>query len=695
MSLITNEKSKTKKGNDKSTKVPGISSIFSIKYKLWGGFIVSTIFMIIIGMFSYQKAANGLVLNFNKATMQTVSTMNEYIDMRYEYVQAEALKFAFDSNVQKYCIPGLEKDASALHTARAALESNILDSLSANTFISDIHIVTQSNGELMLSTYNGAVTPGIYDQILDPMAGETLPRWVDEHKELDNAIGLNSDTYFMACQMDTQDMDGGVIIDIKASALKEFLEQYDFGSGSIVGIVSPTGNEIINSDSEITGQVFYGQSFYNEINREEKPYGLSRVSYNNEDYVFFYGCGKKGDVTICVLVPLKVVTSQADSIRVLSIFLVVVASLIVGIIGLVLAGSIQKNMKKIVSKLGLVAEGDLTVEVNVKSKDEFKVLATATTDMIQKNRKLVNQVTVATGQLENSTNEVKDAFGLINQYSEDVSMAIADINNGMEQQSEHAQICVERTETLSDEMAQVVEITRNVENLVGDTKDMLEKAKNIIYNLGVSADNSSNMTNQAGKSIVSLADESAVINDFIETISDISEQTNLLSLNASIEAARAGEAGRGFAVVSDEIRKLADSSAEAAGKIRNKVDFIISQTNESAAFAKEAESMAKLQHEAVDEVIQVFEAIGTSMTTLVDGLVKIIDSTERVSREKDETIEAVNMISRIISETAQRTEHVNNTMVSMHEKVLNLSEAADSLDHNMTELKTEISSFKI
>lgn len=695
MSLITNEKSKTKKGNDKSTKVPGISSIFSIKYKLWGGFIVSTIFMIIIGMFSYQKAANGLVLNFNKATMQTVSTMNEYIDMRYEYVQAEALKFAFDSNVQKYCISGLEKDASVLHTARAALESNILDSLSANTFISDIHIVTQSNGELMLSTYNGAVTPGIYDQILDPMAGETLPRWVDEHKELDNAIGLNSDTYFMACQMDTQDMDGGVIIDIKASALKEFLEQYDFGSGSIVGIVSPTGNEIINSDSEITGQVFYGQSFYNEINREEKPYGLSRVSYNNEDYVFFYGCGKKGDVTICVLVPLKVVTSQADSIRVLSIFLVVVASLIVGIIGLVLAGSIQKNMKKIVSKLGLVAEGDLTVEVNVKSKDEFKVLATATTDMIQKNRKLVNQVTVATGQLENSTNEVKDAFGLINQYSEDVSMAIADINNGMEQQSEHAQICVERTETLSDEMAQVVEITRNVEHLVGDTKDMLEKAKNIIYNLGVSADNSSNMTNQVGKSIVSLADESAVINDFIETISDISEQTNLLSLNASIEAARAGEAGRGFAVVSDEIRKLADSSAEAAGKIRNKVDFIISQTNESAAFAKEAESMAKLQHEAVDEVIQVFEAIGTSMTTLVDGLVKIIDSTERVSREKDETIEAVNMISRIISETAQRTEHVNNTIVSMNEKVLNLSEAADSLDHNMTELKTEISSFKI
>ena len=695
MSLITNEKSKPKKGNDKSTKVPGSSSIFSIKYKLWGGFIVSTIFMIIIGMVSYQKAANGMVLNFNKATMQTVGTMNEYIDMRYEYVQAEALKFAFDSNVQKYCIPGLEKDASALHTARAALESNILDSLSANTFISDIHIVTQSNGELMLSTYNGAVTPGIYDQILDPMAGETLPRWVDEHKELDNAIGLNSDTYFMACQMDTQDMDGGVIVDSEGSALKGFLEEYDFGSGSIVGIVSPTGNEIINSDSEITGQVFYGQSFYNEINREEKPYGLSRVSYNNEDYVFFYGCGKKGDVTICVLVPLKVVTSQADSIRVLSIFLVVVASLIVGIIGLVLAGSIQKNMKKIVSKLGLVAEGDLTVEVNVKSKDEFKVLATATTDMIQKNRKLVNQVTVATGQLENSTNEVKDAFGLINQYSEDVSMAIADINNGMEQQSEHAQICVERTETLSDEMAQVVEITRNVENLVGDTKDMLEKAKNIIYNLGVSADNSSNMTNQVGKSIVSLADGSAVINDFIETISDISEQTNLLSLNASIEAARAGEAGRGFAVVSDEIRKLADSSAEAAGEIRNKVDFIISQTNESAAFAKEAESMAKLQHEAVDEVIQVFETIGTSMTTLVDGLVKIIDSTERVSREKDETLEAVNMISRIISETAQRTEHVNNTMVSMNEKVLNLSEAADSLDHNMTELKTEISSFKI
>lgn len=695
MNLTKKEKNTKHNKSKTNKKVTDAKSIFSIKYKLWAGFLVPIIFMIIIGTASYQKAANGLVSNFNKATMQTVGTMNEYIDTRYEYIQAEALKLAFDANTQKYCLTGSNINEAAKHTVRTNLESNILDSLAANSVINDIHIVTQSNGQLMLSTSNGASTPGIYDQLLDPMAGETLPRWVDEHTELDSALGLDSSSYFMACQMDTQDMDGGVIIDIKSSAIEEFLQQYDFGKGSIVGIVSSTGKEIINSDHEISGSVFYGQSFFDKINREENPYGLSKVSYNKEEYVFFYGCCDKGDSTICVLVPLKVVTSQANSIRTLSIILVVAASVIVMFIGLLLAGSIQKNMQRIVSKLGLVADGDLTVEVNVKSKDEFKVLASAATNMISKNRNLVNKVTLATDQLENSTNEVKDAFDLISQYSDDVSLAIMDINTGMEHQSEHAQICVERTETLSDEMAQVVQITQSVEHLVDDTKDMLEKAKNIIYKLGVSANNSSNITNQVGQSIISLAEESAVINDFIDTISDISEQTNLLSLNASIEAARAGEAGKGFAVVSDEIRKLADSSAEAAGEIKNKVDFIINQTNESASFAKEAEAVAKLQNDAVDEVIKVFESIGTSMTKLVDGLVKIIENTEKVSKEKDETLKAVNMISNIISETAERTEQVNATMLNMQNKVITLSDAADSLDHNMSELKTEISSFKI
>ena len=265
----------------------------------------------------------------------------------------------------------------------------------------------------------------------------------------------------------------------------------------------------------------------------------------------------------------------------------------------------------------------------------------------------------------------------------------------MEEQSTHAQVCVEKTEMLSEEMQQVIGVTKSVEGLVANTEEMLNRAKEIIYNLGQRANDASDMTNKVGQSIESLAQESSVINEFIATISDISDQTNLLSLNASIEAARAGEAGKGFAVVSDEIRKLADSSSAAAGEIGNKVDIIIGQTYESAKCAKEAESMAKLQHDAVDEAIEVFKDVDESMHFLVDGLMRIIESTERVNKEKDDTLEAVNRISQIIEQTASRTEYVNETMNRMQTRVNNLTSAAESLDRNMEELKSEISVFKV
>ena len=192
-----------------------------------------------------------------------------------------------------------------------------------------------------------------------------------------------------------------------------------------------------------------------------------------------------------------------------------------------------------------------------------------------------------------------------------------------------------------------------------------------------------------------LKTESDIINGFVQTISDISRQTNLLSLNASIEAARAGAAGRGFAVVAEEIRKLADDSNKAAEEIRNNVANISAQTLSSVNSAKEAEAMVALQTEAVDEVVTVFKNMNDQMANLFSSLKKIAESTESADKERNETLDAVENISAIIEETASGSELVHGMAMQLLSSVEKLNETAKNLDEDMNGLKTEISVFKL
>ncbi len=251
----------------------------------------------------------------------------------------------------------------------------------------------------------------------------------------------------------------------------------------------------------------------------------------------------------------------------------------------------------------------------------------------------------------------------------------------------------EQDGTLSEEIQEVNRVAREVETLVSEA-EMIRKGMDRIEQLGQRANETTAVTAKVEESIEDLKRESETINQFVSVITDISEQTNLLSLNASIEAARAGEAGRGFAVVAEEIRKLADNSAEAAGEIRNNVENISAQTGVSVESAKQAGEMVAQQTEAVREVIGVFQDMSDAMDKLFDGLKEILAGTERADKEREDTLEAVHNISSIIEETAASAEVVKKVAASLEQNVENLNGTAESLGDNMTGLKTEIAVFK-
>ena len=683
------------------------SKLLSIRNKIVVCFLVPIVFMVIIGVSAYQKSAEGLSEKFTDSTLQTMRMATENLNMSCDFIRSEGLKYAYDDDLRKYFLGMFEDNPVDKLNFLTSTKSNLLSVQTSNPFISHMHIIPKK-GVNLLSTKLSSGVDGFLDEYKEDVAsGEgrrSIPQWIDSHPVLDEKVTETEKDYIMAFEMMSQSNNACVVIDIKPSAITDFMEEIDIGDGSIIGFVTPGGRELVVENVEEgkesvlpeEGNVFSGQEYYTAVMDEAvADAGTAEVDFQGEKYLFIYSHSADIGFTTCALVPMRVVTSQATEIRNMTIGLVILACVIVVIVGIFITAGIENNMRRISRKFGDVAKGDLTVTVSAKGHDEFQDLAGSATNMITNTKKLVNQVSNATGELEVSAQNVGQASELIHEYSQDITRAIGEINEGMEEQSRHAQECVEKTDILSNEIQEVSHVVERVEKLVGETEGMINKGMEIVQVLGDRAGETTQMTVKVSESIESLRKESEIINSFVATITEITEQTNLLSLNASIEAARAGEAGRGFAVVAEEIRKLADDSAKAAGEIRNNVANITAQTQNSVESASQAKAMVELQTKAVEEVIAVFREMQERMGQLIEGLKDIVVSTEKADGERSAAVAAVENISDIIEETAGSAETVNDVANKLLNHVEKLSTTASVLDENMEGLKNEISVFKI
>ena len=689
-------KVKTKKAAAKKNQKA--SKILSLRNKIFMSFLIPIIFMIIVGTVSVEYSKAGLSDRFKESSEQTINMAGEYLDLSLSYIQSKGMEYAFDSGVEEYSMHMMGKDGIAISNYYSDERRVLLAGKASNPVINNIHIITDDQMQ-MISTADSAKKPGILAEYMDEMSaiasdGKGIKKWVDAHPVLDSVYNLKTNEYFLSCQQQTLKKFGVVVIDVSESSLRSILDEVDFGKGSYVGIVSGSGKEIVK-DAEYGTAVFTGQSFYEESLASEDLSGCKSVKYNGADYIYIYRKSEMAEVSICALIPEKTVVSQADKIKNITIIFVIAATAIALFIGMIVTVGIQRNMKSISKSLDEVAKGNLTVAMNATGHDEFQSLASTATNMVENNKKLVMKLNGTTRQLEGSAFDVTEASSSINSYSADITQAISGISEGMNRQAVHAQECVEKTNVLSEKIKDISNRVSDVEGIIDATEDMISQGTQIVDSLSVKAAETTQITRRVGDTIDRLRMESESINEFVATITAISAQTNLLSLNASIEAARAGEAGRGFAVVAEEIRKLADDSAKAAEEIRNKVNEIGNQTRLSVQSAKDAENMVSVQGEAVEAVTEVFNNISNQMNVLFDEIKGIAESTEVADQERGYTLNAVENISEIIDETTSNSDQVHNMAQELLSNVERLSKTAQMLDENMVGLKDEIAAFKI
>lgn len=676
-----------------------IRVLASIRTKILISCLIPVAFMVGVGIFSYSKAADGLNNSFRENAAQTATMARNYLDNSLVYVKSQAMSYAFDKDIETYALGMPGQDAIAVNKVWQDTRAEIMVAQASNVFIDNVHIVCRE-GVNNISTASTDKVSGFlkdYKASLEERLGDkSKDKWDYAHPVLDEAYNLDPSNTFLVYQFPSSNKFGYVVIDVSKTAISGILDDIDFGDGSVVGFVSDFGHEIVSQNGEITEEpLFSAQSFFTNEFTEDNMSGISDVKYNGKDYIYLYCRATESPVTFCALVPLSAVTANAESIKSMTITLVLLATIVALLVAIVITVGIQRNLRLISRGLGEVAEGDLTVSVKAKGHDEFQDLASSATDMVKKNKKLVSNLHDTSSNLEDSTRDVHYASENISKYSDDITESIIRIGDGMTKQAEHAQNCIIKTNELSDKFKEINNMIEAIEAMSTSTDSLVRKGTQIVAALSEKADESAKMTEEVKKSIITLQEETSTIESFVGTITDISGQTNLLSLNASIEAARAGEAGRGFAVVAEEIRKLADDSNAAAEEIKRNVSKINTKTSESVDSAINAKDMMATQVDAVKDVISVFNDINVQLKKIFSELKEITEFAKTADATRNATISAVENISNIIDDTASQSRMVKETADQLQTSVDKLNEVENVLSQSMDGLKEELTAFRL
>lgn len=477
------------------------------------------------------------------------------------------------------------------------------------------------------------------------------------------------------------------------SLIDKFSKIKLLGEGYII-ILDKKGNFVSHPDESLLGKNIKDIPGLEELSNKviENESGYEKYYFGNANKIMMWKTVPGTSWKMQTITNADIAFSQKTK-SLYIIIVIFVASLIFSvIIGFLIARSIGKPLAEITNSCDIIASGDFSKEISnslILRKDEVGTLAKG----FKKIEESINLI----------FNEIKNSIEIIAASSEELYSKIEKISSGAQTQANNTINVSESTINFKESMNKVLD---NVRNQVAGIEETASSISEISHTVNIVASNASvtrtisdkaavaskegnSKVQEALKSMSEMENVTQKIEEAVKGINSISEQTNLLALNAAIEAARAGEAGRGFAVVADEVKKLAENSKKFTESIVLLINDLRNKTDENYKLSsyvgdnlkdisekvlntnKELKDVAEamgIQDGSIKEISEAINNISTGSSN-VESLV--MEEIERLNN----TIISIDSIAEVAQETANSTENILVASSNLAQETANMKES--------------------